>query len=138
MRGLWKKDLALIGTNRSMLAAVVLVTVLMILAQNYQFVMFYAALMGGFQILGTITYDTANDGMQYLLTLPVTRSQYTAEKYLFGYGFGLALLLFGYSCGIFIRSCHRKSARSGRDGVYARVCPAAPWIFAGSVFTDSV
>ena len=84
MRGLWKKDLALIGTNRSMLAAVVLVTVLMILAQNYQFVMFYAALMGGFQILGTITYDTANDGMQYLLTLPVTRSQYTAEKYLFG------------------------------------------------------
>ena len=89
MRGLWKKDLALIGTNRSMLAAVVLVTVLMILAQNYQFVMFYAALMGGFQILGTITYDTANDGMQYLLTLPVTRSQYTAEKYLFGYGFGL-------------------------------------------------
>ena len=95
MRGLWKKDLALIGTNRSMLAAVVLVTVLMILAQNYQFVMFYAALMGGFQILGTITYDTANDGMQYLLTLPVTRSQYTAEKYLFGYGFGLALLLFG-------------------------------------------
>ena len=95
MRGLWKKDLALIGTNRSMLAAVVLVTVLMILAQNYQFVMFYAALMGGFQILGTITYDTANDVMQYLLTLPVTRSQYTAEKYLFGYGFGLALLLFG-------------------------------------------
>lgn len=40
MRGLWKKDLALIGTNRSVLAAVVLVTVLMIVAQNYQFVMF--------------------------------------------------------------------------------------------------
>ena len=80
MRGLWKKDLALSGTNRSMLAAVVLVTVLMILAQNYQFVMFYAALMGGLQILGTITYDTENDGMQFLLKLPVTRSRYTAEK----------------------------------------------------------
>lgn len=95
MRGLWKKDLALIGTNRSVLAAVVLVTVLMIVAQNYQFVMFYAALMGGFQMLGTITYDTANNGMEYLLTLPVTRKQYAAEKYLFGYGFGLALLFFG-------------------------------------------
>lgn len=95
MRGLWKKDLALIGTNRSMLAAVVLVTVLMIFAQNYQFVMFYAALMGGFQMLGTITYDTANNGMEYLLTLPVTRKQYAAEKYLLGYGFGLALLFFG-------------------------------------------
>ena len=95
MRGLWKKDLALIGTNRSVLAAGVLVTVLMIVAQNYQFVMFYAALMGGFQMLGTITYDTANNGMEYLLTLPVTRKQYAAEKYLFGYGFGLALLFFG-------------------------------------------
>lgn len=95
MRGLWKKDLALIGTNRSVLAAVVLVTVLMIVAQNYQFVMFYAALMGGFQMLGTITYGTANNGMEYLLTLPVTRKQYAAEKYLFGYGFGLALLFFG-------------------------------------------
>lgn len=95
MRGLWKKDLALIGTNRSMLAAVVLVTVLMILAKNYQFVMFYAALMGGFQMIGTITYDAANNGMEYLLTLPVTRKQYAAEKYLFGYGFGLALLFFG-------------------------------------------
>ena len=95
MRGLWKKDLALIGTNRSVLAAVVLVTVLMIVAQNYQFVMFYAALMGGFQMLGTITYDTANNGMEYLLTLPVTRKQYAAEKYRFGYGFGLALLFFG-------------------------------------------
>lgn len=95
MRGLWKKDLALIGMNRSILAAVVLVTVLMIVAQNYQFVMFYAALMGGFQMLGTITYDTANNGMEYLLTLPVTRKQYAAEKYLFGYGFGLALLFFG-------------------------------------------
>ena len=92
---MWKKDLALIGTNRSVLAAVVLVTVLMIVAQNYQFVMFYAALMGGFQMLGTITYDTANNGMEYLLTLPVTRKQYAAEKYLFGYGFGLALLFFG-------------------------------------------
>ena len=90
-----EKDLALIGTNRSVLAAVVLVTVLMIVAQNYQFVMFYAALMGGFQMLGTITYDTANNGMEYLLTLPVTRKQYAAEKYLFGYGFGLALLFFG-------------------------------------------
>lgn len=40
MRGLWKKDLALIGMNRSMLAAVVLVMGLMIFAQNYQFVMF--------------------------------------------------------------------------------------------------
>ena len=95
MRGLWKKDLALIGMNRSMLAAVVLVMGLMIFAQNYQFVMFYAALMGGFQMLGTITYDTANNGMEYLLTLPVTRKQYAAEKYLFGYGFGLALLFFG-------------------------------------------
>lgn len=95
MRGLWKKDLALIGMNRSMLAAVVLVMGLMIVAQNYQFVMFYAALMGGFQMLGTITYDTANNGMEYLLTLPVTRKQYAAEKYLFGYGFGLALLFFG-------------------------------------------
>ena len=64
MRGLWKKDLALIGMNRSMLAAVVLVMGLMIFAQNYQFVMFYAALMGGFQMLGTITYDTANNGME--------------------------------------------------------------------------
>lgn len=107
-----------------MLAAVVLVTVLMILAQNYQFVMFYAALMGGFQILGTITYDTANDGMQYLLTLPVTRSQYTAEKYLFGYGFGLALLLFGTVVAFLSAVVTGNPLESGRDGVYARVCPA--------------
>lgn len=95
MRGLWKKDLALLGTNRSMLAAVALVTILMILAQNYNFVMFYAAMMGGFQMLGTITCDTSDHGMEYLLTLPVTRRGYAAEKYLLGYGFGLALLFFG-------------------------------------------
>lgn len=35
---------------------------------------------------GTISYDTSDHGMQFLLTLPVTRREYVKEKYLFCIG----------------------------------------------------
>ena len=49
--------------------------------------------------VGTISYDAYHHGMNYLMTLPVTRKQYVWSKYLLGFWFvavtGVAALLIG-------------------------------------------
>ena len=40
----------------------------------------------------TISYDEFDNGLAFLMTLPVTRKQYVAEKYLLGAGLTLSLI----------------------------------------------
>ena len=47
------------------------------------FGMSYIIMLFGMLALSTLSYDEENDGMAYLMTLPVSRYQYVLSKYLF-------------------------------------------------------
>lgn len=45
--------------------------------------------------MSTISYDDADRGMGFLMTLPSTRKNYAVEKYILGYGVSFLLLAVG-------------------------------------------
>ena len=95
MRGFLQKDMELMTQNRSMPVIILVMTVFMICAKNESFVVSYLGMMGGFVSMSTISYDEADQGMGYLMTLPSTRRLYVVEKYIFGYGVSILFLAFG-------------------------------------------
>ena len=88
MKGLFIKDLELLKGNAKILAAAVLMAVFFMFtsATDITFVMYYVTMMCGFLVLSTMSYDDFDNGMAYLMTLPVMRKTYVREKYVFGLG----------------------------------------------------
>ena len=88
MKGLFIKDLELLKGNAKILVAVVLMAVFFMYtsATDVTFVMYYVTMMCGFLVLSTMSYDDFDNGMAYLMTLPVPRKTYVREKYVFGLG----------------------------------------------------
>lgn len=88
MRGLLRKDLELLKMNSKVLGVALLMALFYILssATDVTFVMMYLTMMSGFMVLNTMSYDDFDNGMPWLMTLPVKRRTYVTEKYLFGIG----------------------------------------------------
>ena len=88
MKGLFIKDLELLKGNAKILVAAVLMAVFFMFtsATDVTFVMYYVTMMCGFLVLSTMSYDDFDNGMAYLMTLPVSRKTYVREKYVFGLG----------------------------------------------------
>ena len=88
MKGLFIKDLELLKGNAKILVAAVLMAVFFMFtsATDVTFVMYYVTMMCGFLVLSTMSYDDFDNGMAYLMTLPVSRKTYGREKYVFGLG----------------------------------------------------
>ena len=88
MKGLFIKDLELLKGNAKILVAAVLMAVFFMFtsATDVTFVMYYVTMMCGFLVLSTMSYDDFDNGMAYLMTLPVMRKTYVREKYVFGLG----------------------------------------------------
>lgn len=95
MRGFLQKDMELLIQNRSIPVVVLVMTVFMICAKNESFVVSYLGMMGAFLATSTISYDEADRGLGYLMTLPTSRKIYAMEKYVLGYGVSVVLLAFG-------------------------------------------
>lgn len=85
MRGLLMKDLQLMKVNKRMLFIIVALAVVMLVMGNSMnsFVIGYVTLVFAFQVLTTITYDEYDHSSAFLMTMPVTRTLYTLEKYVF-------------------------------------------------------
>ncbi len=84
MKGLFMKDLGLLKGQKQFFAAVLIMTVIFMTAYtNFAFVITYITMMVGVLTLTTLNYDDFENGMGYLLTLPVSRREYVGEKYLF-------------------------------------------------------
>ena len=90
MKGLLKKDLSILFCNKAMLIAaiIVLAAVAFMGSGGGQFIMSYMAIFVPMVINSTISYDDMDNGMEYLMTLPVTRRQYVYSKYVFSAGAG--------------------------------------------------
>lgn len=96
MKGLFLKDFHYMLLQKSFLILILIIgfALSLTMSDGYYFVIGYLTFMGA--ILGTmsITMDDQKNGMSFLFTLPFSRQQYAAEKYLFSI---LTMLLF---CGI--------------------------------------
>ena len=90
MRGLLQKDLELARLNLKMWGIMFLIGIIYLLrGKEVDGGSFFAAYMMFVSVglsTGTISYDTSDHGMQFLLTLPATRREYVHEKYLFCVG----------------------------------------------------
>lgn len=95
MRGLLKKDLALVFENKRMFLIMFVITVFLLITGNQEsatFAVSYFTILCGFLVLTTISYDEFDHSNTFLMTLPVTRTLYAVEKYVFA----LLLGLFGW------------------------------------------
>lgn len=93
MKGLFLKDFHYMLLQKSFLILILVIgfALSLTMSDGYYFVIGYLTFMGA--ILGTmsITMDDQKNGMSFLFTLPFSRKQYAAEKYLFSI---LTMLLF--------------------------------------------
>ena len=103
MKGLLIKDLLLMK-NYKKVAMFMLIIGIFVGMNDVSFASGYILVFVSILSMSTITYDEANHGLNTLFTLPITRSDYVKEKYLFsliitGIGFVLVTIL----------GCFRKS-----------------------------
>lgn len=96
MRGFLQKDIELLKQNQSFLGIVAIMVIFFISVRNDTFIVVYLGMMGGVLTMSTITYDEADRGMGFLMTLPASRKTYAIEKYVLGYGVSFSLLLVGF------------------------------------------
>lgn len=101
MSGLLAKDMELLKINMKTYLAVFLIGFMYLIVQKNgsTFFVSYSIFVSIGVSVGTISYDAYHHGMNYLMTLPVTRKQYVWSKYLLGFWFvavtGVAALLIG-------------------------------------------
>ena len=83
MKALLMKDLRTLKNERRLWVSIIGVSVLLgVLFQNWYFMMGY--IMFGLSMIARTMYqyDVADQGIVYLMTLPITRKEYVKEKYL--------------------------------------------------------
>ena len=96
MKGLWLKDMKLLKNQKSFLAVIAAISIGFLLSgQNPSSVVSYMMVMCSILVISTIAYDEQNNGLAFLLVLPVSRKQYVREKYALGIGLMLAAIVAG-------------------------------------------
>lgn len=84
MKGLLIKDILYMKNQGKLLALVLLIgLLLMASAMNILFINAYITLVMATFVLSTISYDEYENGSAFLFSLPVTRTGYVNEKYVF-------------------------------------------------------
>jgi len=96
MKGLLIKDFKLLKNMRSSMVMVVLIAVLMsTYLSDISFIIMYLSLLGASFTMSTLSYDEYDNGYAFLMSLPITRKGYVAEKY----GFGLIMCMGAWFLG---------------------------------------
>lgn len=121
MKGLLKKDLAILFCNKAMLVAaiVVFMGVAFMGKGGGSFIVAYMAVFVPMVTNSTISYDDMDNGMAYLMTLPVTRRQYVYSKYLFSAGAGIICWIFSCIMGTLSNVIH---GNQGEPGEWLFLC----------------
>ena len=97
MKGLLIKDFLLMKNYKKVTLFMLFIGIFVGI-KDISFVSGYALFFVSILSMSTITYDEANHGLKTLFTLPITRSDYVKEKYLFsliitGIGFVFVTIL---------------------------------------------
>lgn len=87
MRGLLIKDFQLVKNQKTTLFIFLAISLAMLLSQwtYFSFVFGFLTFSGLIFTIGTFSYDEFQNGLSFLMTLPIQRKHYVQEKYLFGW-----------------------------------------------------
>lgn len=84
MKGLYIKDFKLMMNQKMFFIVIAAISIFFTITQtNIFFVISYATFVAETFVVSSISYDEFNNGNAFLFTLPVTRTGYVKEKYLF-------------------------------------------------------
>ena len=88
MRGLLVKDIELMKQQKQFFILVVVMGIILNLtgSGSVSFATGYFTIITAIFVITTMSYDEFDNGFVFLMTLPITRKQYVAEKYLLGTG----------------------------------------------------
>ncbi len=85
MKGLLVKDMRMLLGQKKFGALIVFMTVVLSFNSDSYFVVYYLTFVCSFLAISSISYDENDNGYPFLFTLPIDRSGYVREKYLFGF-----------------------------------------------------
>lgn len=108
MKGLLVKEFRfLLGQKSSLLIFIGLGIFFLLTNEDVSFGIMYAIMLSAMFATSSITYDAHDNGMAFLLTLPIQRKSYVVSKYLFALvvivSIGVTMLLVvlgGSACGL--------------------------------------
>lgn len=83
MAGLMEKDFRILLQRKQAFLVFLVIAVLLSVTQGGAGVVGYLPFISSMLAVSTISYDEFDNGYPFLLTLPITRKSYVAEKYLF-------------------------------------------------------
>ncbi len=84
MKGLLIKDINFLKGQKQFFGILAIMMIVFIFSySNFAFVISYVTIMFSVLVITTMSYDDYENGMCYLLSLPVSRKQYVTEKYIF-------------------------------------------------------
>ena len=88
MRGLLVMDIELMKQQKQFFILVVVMGIILNLtgSGSVSFATGYFTIITAIFVITTMSYDEFDNGFVFLMTLPITRKQYVAEKYLLGTG----------------------------------------------------
>ncbi|MCR5067775.1 MAG: ABC-2 transporter permease [Erysipelotrichaceae bacterium] len=83
MKGLIVKDLYLNFRNLRTILMYLIICVIMGFSMDGSFIVGYASMLFGIMAVGTISYDELDNGLPFLMSLPVDRQSYVTEKFVY-------------------------------------------------------
>ena len=83
MKGLLIKDFRILGQQKKLGILYIFVAVMLSLTMDPAFLVSYLPMIGVMLAFSTISYDDYDNGMPFLMSLPVNGKIYAAEKYIF-------------------------------------------------------
>ncbi|MDC7290673.1 ABC-2 transporter permease [Blautia schinkii] len=113
MKGLFRKDIELLKGNFKIFAGIYLVALvfLFVYKNGEQMFTFYVTMISSILVLNTISYDEFENGMSFLMTLPVNRSTYVKSKYALGVIIGMG----GWLLSFLVATVYANMKSPGRD-----------------------
>ena len=85
MKGLLIKDFRILGQQKKLGIIYLFVAVMLSLTMDPTFLVSYLPMIGVMLIFSTISYDDYDNGMPFLMSLPVNGKIYAAEKYILSF-----------------------------------------------------
>ena len=96
MKGLWTKDIKLILVQQKNLVLIWLIAAgFLIATDQISFAINYTSIITLMTAISTVSYDSFDNGNAFLFTLPISRKEYTKEKYLFSLFWGIVTAIGG-------------------------------------------
>ena len=83
MSGLLEKDILILIKQKKLFIIYLASALMLSFAMESSFVVTYFTMIGSLLVLTTISYDTFDNGMPFLMSLPVDGKTYAKEKFLF-------------------------------------------------------